>query len=408
MGSNIYLFIFVFLFCSAIENKNEIGFNCAENIEEKKTKENLIIPSKKNELKIELYPENQPRNDFKKEPLKTLIKNDTLGYSFDKEQDLAFINSNVPLLTGFYIAHINHYPIRIKPDDIWLLIVQAFSNHVNANSEELRKYFVNFDDKKTLTVVYKDIIYIQNIDNKILENFAEQINEQMKEYLGEDILETLTPNFTTTNYDSTIVCKLSIMGAFKKYFDYRMALMICGIPYIILEGTAEDYKIIIKKAKNLRKYKFEWYIDRIIPHIQKMVEAKEGKIDVKYFQNIIQKKEFTEYRSNGCVMGSQEVKVDKLYGWILEFFAYYNEEDDYSGKKKRFNGYSIKVEDFNKLANQKLIVPFTIEETMTNKKYLMKYEVGFIGCDQNNEKEVYPVQGWIVSPSTQKERDSIF
>ena len=82
------------------------------------------------------------------------------------------------------------------------------------------------------------------------------------------------------------------MGAFKKYFDYRMALMICGIPYIILEGTAEDYKIIIKKAKNLRKYKFEWYIDRIIPHIQKMVEAKEGKIDVKYFQNIIQKKEF--------------------------------------------------------------------------------------------------------------------
>ena len=194
----------------------------------------------------------------------------------------------------------------------------------------------------------------------------------MKEYLGEDILETLTPNFTTTNYDSTIVCKLSIMGAFKKYFDYRMALMICGIPYIILEGTAEDYKIIIKKAKNLRKYKFEWYIDRIIPHIQKMVEAKEGKIDVKYFQNIIQKKEFIEYRSIGCAMGSQEVKVDKLYGWILEFFAYYNEEDDYSGKKKRFNGYSIKVEDFNKLANQKLIVPFTIEETITNKKYLMK------------------------------------
>ena len=32
----------------------------------------------------------------------------------------------------------NYYPIRIKPDDIWLLIVQAFSHHVNNNSEELR------------------------------------------------------------------------------------------------------------------------------------------------------------------------------------------------------------------------------------------------------------------------------
>ena len=48
----------------------------------------------------------------------------------------------------------NHYPIRIKPDDIWLLIVQAFSHHVNINSEELREMFkdnskiVVFDDSK--------------------------------------------------------------------------------------------------------------------------------------------------------------------------------------------------------------------------------------------------------------------
>jgi len=27
----------------------------------------------------------------------------------------------------------------------------------------------------------------------------------------------------------------------------------CGIPYIILEGTVEDYKIIISKANELRK-----------------------------------------------------------------------------------------------------------------------------------------------------------
>ena len=60
--------------------------------------------------------------------------------------------TNVPLLNRFYIAHINHYPIRIKPDDIWLLIVQAFSNHVNANSEKLRHLFVNFDGKQKLSV----------------------------------------------------------------------------------------------------------------------------------------------------------------------------------------------------------------------------------------------------------------
>ena len=35
------------------------------------------------------------------------------------------------------------------------------------------------------------------------------------------------------------------MGAFKKYFEYNMDLCRCGIPYIILEGTAEDYKKIM-------------------------------------------------------------------------------------------------------------------------------------------------------------------
>ena len=86
----------------------------------------------KNELKIELFPENKPRYEFKKEPVKNLITKDTIGYSFDINRNLAFINKNVPLLNGFFQAHINHYPIRIKPDDIWLL----------------RKYFVNFDGKK--------------------------------------------------------------------------------------------------------------------------------------------------------------------------------------------------------------------------------------------------------------------
>ena len=77
------------------------------------------------------------------------------------------------------------------------------------------------------------------------------------------------------------------MGAFKKYFDYEMMLIGCGTPYIILEGTAQDYKEIINKAKELCKYEFGWYINRIIPHIEKMVQAKEGKIDMDYFKNII-------------------------------------------------------------------------------------------------------------------------
>ena len=165
----------------------------------------------------------------------------------------------------------------------------------------------------------------------------------MVKYLGKNILDTLTPNFSTTTYDSTIICKISIMGAFKKYFDYTMGLCGCGIPYLILEGNAEDYKKIIKKVKDLSKYKFEWYINRIIPHIEKMVEAKEGKVDVDYFKNMIQSKEKTEYISRPSGMGGDDYKVDHLSGWFINFFAYITEG---TGNYYPFNDDHLSVLDF--------------------------------------------------------------
>ena len=370
--------------------ESQLGYNIPENIE-----------LKENELKIDLYPGKRPRYTFDKTPVSKLITRDVLGHSLNPEQSLAYIDTNVPLLNGFYTAHTNHYPIRIKPDDIWLLIVQAFSNHVNANSEKLRHYFVNFDGKQKLKVIYT-LSSIEQVDRKILENYGEQINEQMKKYLGEKLLDILTPNFSTSNYDSKIVCKISIMGAFKKYFQYEMGLIGCGIPYIILEGTAKDYKEIISKANELKKYEFDWYINRIIPHLEKMVEAKEGKIDTNYFKDIIQKKEVTETKWGSSGMRKYEVKYDYISGWFLNFFAYCID-----GRYIKFEKEMLKVEDFKSLANQMLIVPFTIEDEVHKLKYEMKYKVGFVGCEQNENNQVFPIQGWIVSPSTKEERDSI-
>ena len=101
-----------------------------------------------NELKIYLYPDNKPRYEFETESLEKIISKDILAHSLDINKKLAYINSKVPILNGFYNAHESHLPIRIKPDDIWLIIVQAFSNHVNNNSEKLRNKFVNFEGKK--------------------------------------------------------------------------------------------------------------------------------------------------------------------------------------------------------------------------------------------------------------------
>ena len=370
-----------------------------------KKEDGVEIEEPSNPLKIELYPEKKPRYTFEKKPVMDMLPKNILDHSLNPKQKLAYMDSNSPLLNGYYTAHTNHYPIRIKPDDIWLLIVQALSNHVNVNSESLRHYFVNFEGKQKLTVEYP-ISKLEEVDKKVLENFSEQINEQMEKYLGTELLDVLTPNFSTTTYDSKIVAKISIMGAFKKFFEFSAILSGCGIPYIILEGTAEDYKEIISKAKQLSKYEFDWYIDKIIPHIEKMVEAKEGKIDVDYFKNMIQKKEVTEKEYGLSGMGPYDVKYDYICGWILNFFSYITIKDDMGKRTQKFTADSLKVKYLEDLAPQMLVVPFDLTDA-NGQTHSLKYKVGFIGCAQNKNHEVIPVQGWFVSPIIEDEKNSV-
>ena len=140
-----------------------------------------------------------------------------------------------------------------------------------------------------------------------------------------------------------------------------------------------------------------------------MVEAKKNNIDVEYFKNFVQNKIETEYVSGLSGLGGHDVKVDYIAGWILNFFAYYSEVDGDSDSKEveRFCETSLKVEDFEKLANQMLTVPFRIVDVINNKDSMMKYKVGFIGCGQNKKKEVFPVMGWIVSPGGNEDFNSI-
>ena len=344
------------------------------------------------ETRIDTFTINKIRYEFQRNSIKDLIDG-ALGHSLNENKELSFIGSNVPVLYGFYIAHANHCPIRIKPDDIWLLIIQGFINHMNLKSEVLRDCFVNFSGKKQLQVEYN--IDQTAIDKKTLEDFSQQMVNQIESYVGKEIIEILSPNFTTTTHDSEIICKISIMGAFKKYFDYSMNVCGCGVPYVVLEGTADDYRKIIEKAKKLSAYKFNWYIDRIIPHIEKMVEAKEGKVDKEYFQNMIQKKELMDVKLGPSGHKEGEYQAQALSGWFLHFFSHIESKDGI--EIYEFKEESLKIKDFQRLTNQMIEVPFNVHNIMTSKDYKMKFKVGFVGCDKNEKNEVFPVQGWLAS-----------
>ena len=94
----------------------------------------------------------------------------------------------------------------------------------------------------------------------------------------------------------------------------------------------------------------------------------------------------------------------KFLDGILDFFAYCNKEVDDEIKIEKFFECRISIYHLNNFPNQMLMVPFKIIEIGTMKEYYMKYQLEFIGCDQNEKKEVSLVQGWIVSQSSKKQK----
>ena len=52
------------------------------------------------------------------------------------------------------------------------------------------------------------------------ENLFEKLTEQVKSYVGEELINTLDFNFSTSNKITKIVGYTSIMSAMKKYFHW--------------------------------------------------------------------------------------------------------------------------------------------------------------------------------------------
>ena len=66
-------------------------------------------------------------------------------------------------------------------------------------------------------------------------------------------------------------------------------------------------------------------------------------------------------------------------------------------KKKythRFYEESIKIKDFYRFKDQIIEVPFKLFDEIKKVEYDMNFKAGFVGCDKNENNEVFPFQGW--------------
>ena len=237
------------------------------------TYESITIPletEKQNLSKIDIKPISENMDEVSE------VFNKVLSTSIKPGQKILFSHFTHPVYLGFIDAYKNHRPITISPDIILTLIVQGFSYHVKKHAREFRSKFFKFNGEKEIIVKNLDI----NICDAKAEDWSlliQDVINQIKEYTGDKIVDILTPTFSTTTLVSSIVGQISVMSSFKNYFKYALLTGGCGLPYVILEGSLEDWKLVLTKMESLKEYNLEHWIKRLTPIINEIIETKKRK-----------------------------------------------------------------------------------------------------------------------------------
>lgn len=286
-------------------------------------------------------------------------------------------------LNGFFhsvhMAYSHHYPLAIKPDDIWLLFVSGFSIHINLDSEKFRSKFVSHQGKKTLRVRDDSLVW-KSPDNNWINVFS-RMNDLIKEDIGAELHSKLVPRFTTTGPNEIMAFNIAMMSICKDYYDYRV-MTLCGIPEITIEGTKEDWVSIYN---GLDYFSSSWELDGWLTNMKMVVrhfiDVFNGKIDIKFWRTIYKE-----------IDGSGGPYFD---GWIGLLFPYLFNSNEYYVNKNAWNtncsipNGSITTGDVPTMMCK---VDWIWEYYET--EYNMHLWTGFIAASQSKDGVIHSEIGW--------------
>jgi len=345
------------------------------------------------------------------------------AYSPLPENTVYSFQENNMLAKMVHAAFYKHYPIELSPDAIWFTIAQGFGHHINNNSEKLRHKFVNFSGKETLVVNRPE--FVKGSPDNDWEGVFPEFAERITGFIGNENADLIQNNFSTTTPTDRIASQIVLMSAMQAYFEYAM-MCGCGIPYVQLLGTEDDWIQIRQKAEQLRDFELDWWVDELLPVLDHFVQAAQGNPDVKFWQSI------------NNISGASGFGATPVNGWLQVFFPYIGGEANrknscmgewkkfyaaeegaefqtgerrrsraqrYSGAYKGYNsgqvGYGVSLKDF---PNSMSTAPLKYTDIPSGNDYKFVLCGGLVAVVQDpNTSALRCVSGWAVLDATEKD-----
>ena len=312
----------------------------------------------------------------------------------------SFINASLD-------AWANHYPIRFKPEHIWLLVLQGVAVHVDLNAEQLRTKYVNHDGKMKLVVRRDD--FILGSDKNDWEGVIEEFVEQIDANTVKDTAQLFDCDFSGSTKMEKVCTKVTIMDICKNYFVYEVRTL-CGFPQITLDGNREDWIRLKEKTSVLLKDKVdeqfgsEW-AEALIPLLDRFIGAFDGEIDCLFWNSMIKR---------GAKAGSGA--YDYFTGWINILFPFTNKRErnrycvPYSMDKEYVKqGFTLNDRSGDLMVGhggdgtKTSEYPTGLAQAPVTWKYHgneleLQFIAGFVGYQQESETlEICPNLGWCIA-----------
>ena len=287
---------------------------------------------------------------------------------------------------------------------IWILVLQGFSRFMEKYAETVRDNFVNFQGKIDLKVLRLELTpYTATKEDwdGIMKEFVEKIGQNV----GQDTIDNLECNFSSTTQVAQVTSHVSIMSGMKQYFNFKLYMAGCGISSITLEGSIQDWEKIKSKLEFLSTKGLEWYTRHLIPIINNIIESKKY-----YSRNGRINQELIEFWKGMIRVKGKGENYDPhiINGWIVKFIPNLSEENP-----KIYEEISE-----TQVPDQIIACPMQLTWIISTKKkidYKCSLFSGFYGMVQDEETfNVRPVIGYAIvvdekteSNNTDEERNKI-
>jgi len=317
-------------------------------------------------------------------------------------------------------AFANHYPLALRPQHFWLMILQAIATHVNLNAEELRSKWVTHKGKKVLKVWRNYFrLGLPNDWAGVINDPGDGFLAQIGKNVVEGVMQDLQPAFGGTTADERLASAITVMDATKSFFEFKVCTW-CGFPSVTLEGSLDDWRALRAHAEALvmkrcsAEFAEKWCA-ALLPLLDKFVAEYEVGLagstgaDEAFWNSMVKR-------------GGDEGSGEHTWfsGWVNILFPYIEQRpNEWCVPYSPSNGYvqegrEGRVREGRAGGAREAAFPKGLAEAPVTWDYFgvelpLKFRAGFVGATQDPEtKTVSPRVGWYILREAGSGRRAVF